>query len=152
MEAQQPAAVVRFQYRPYMKGARKAPAMAPQLTPIAWAMKATLEFFWIMASTAEIMINTTIRARMIVSCFFSSICLTIRPLSRSRVMVEEEVSTREDRVGMEAESTRMMTTAIRKGERLDSMVGMMLSYPSAGTPAALTGIWLEKSRPKPPRK
>ena len=32
-----------FQYSPYRNGARKAPAMAPQLTPMAWAMKATGE-------------------------------------------------------------------------------------------------------------
>ena len=40
---QQAARVAFFQYRPYRKGARKAPASAPQLTPISWAIKVTLE-------------------------------------------------------------------------------------------------------------
>ena len=40
---QQAALEARFQYNPNRKGARKAPASAPQLTPISWAMKVTLE-------------------------------------------------------------------------------------------------------------
>ena len=44
MAAQHPVFVVFFQYSPYRNGARKAPAIAPQLTPIACAIKATLEF------------------------------------------------------------------------------------------------------------
>ena len=96
--------------------------------------------------------NTTMRIRMIRSCFFSSIFLMTRPLSRSSVMVEEEVSTREDRVDIEAESTRMMTTAIRKGDRLFSMVGMTLSKPPTGLPPFAAPSSSAKRRPKPPRK
>ena len=39
----QAALVARFQYRPYRNGARKAPASAPQDTPMSCAMKVTLE-------------------------------------------------------------------------------------------------------------
>ena len=46
---------------------------------------------------------------------------------KSSVKVELEVSTREERVDMEAESTRMTTTAMRKVGRPESMVGMMAS-------------------------
>ena len=66
---------------------------------------------------------------------------------KSRVRVELEASTREDRVDMEAESTRMTTTAMSTSDSPESMVGMMESYPLAAT-----SIWSEKSRPKPPRK
>ena len=73
-------------------------------------------------------------------------------MSRSSVMVEDEVSTREDRVDMEAESTRMMTMAISTSGRLDSMAGTMESY----TMAPLALYWMAgspaNSRPKPPRK
>ena len=43
---------------------------------------------------------------------------------KSMVRVEEEAMTREDRVDMEAESTRMTTRAINPSDRLESMVGM----------------------------
>ena len=42
---QQAALVALFQYRPKRKGARKAPARAPQLTPMSWAMKVTLDLY-----------------------------------------------------------------------------------------------------------
>ena len=45
----------------------------------------------------------------------------------SSVKVEPEVSTSEERVDMEAESTRMMTTPIIKSGRDASMDGTMLS-------------------------
>ena len=96
--------------------------------------------------------NTTISARMISSCFFSSMSLITRPFSRSSVTVEEDVSTREDSVDMEAESTRMITTAIRNGDRDCSIVGMTLSKPPAGFPPPAAPSSSENSRPKPPRK
>ena len=96
--------------------------------------------------------NTTISTRMISSCFFSSMSLITRPLSRSSVTVEEDVSTRDDSVDMEAESTRMITTAIRNGERVCSIVGITLSNPPAGFPPSTAPSSAAKSRPKPPRK
>ena len=90
---------------------------------------------------------------MVSSCRFSSIFFTTWPLSRSRVTVEEEVSTREDRVDMEAESTRMMTMAMRMSGRLESMAGITASKPPTGLPVAgFTPTTSENSRPKPPRK
>ena len=41
---QQASLVVFFQYRPYRKGARNAPASAPHDTPISCAMNLTLSF------------------------------------------------------------------------------------------------------------
>ena len=77
-----------------------------------------------MASTAEMAMNTAIRQRMMNTCFFSSISLIMCPLSRSRVMVELEVSTRELRVDMEADSTRITTRPISSGERFSSIAGI----------------------------
>ena len=126
--------------------------MAPQLTPIAWAIKAMPVLAWTIASAAEITMKTTISTRRVSSCFFSSIFFTTWPFSRSSVTVEEEVSTREDRVDMEAESTRTITIAIRTGDSVCSMVGMTLSNPPAGLPPPAAPSSSENSRPKPPRK
>ena len=94
---------------------------------MSWAMKVTLDLYWMMASTTEMAMNTTMSARITNTCRFSSISLKMCPFSRSRVRVELEVSTREDRVDMEAESTRMTTTASRMSGRSESMAGMMES-------------------------
>ena len=68
--------------------------------------------------------NTTIRQRITKTCFFWSISFTTWSFSRSRVRVELEVSTRELRVDMEADSTRITTTAMSRAGRPESMVGM----------------------------
>ena len=47
------------------------------------------------------------------------------------VSVELDAITREDSVDMEADRTRITTSAIRIGDRLDSMVGMTESKPFA---------------------
>ena len=65
--------------------------------------------------------------RAISSCFFSLMFLASFPLMKSSVSVELEVRTREERVDMEAERTRITTMAIRKVERPESMVGMTAS-------------------------
>ena len=90
---------------------------------MSWAMKVTLDLYWMRASTTEMRTNTTMRQRMMSTCRFSSIFLITWPLRRSRVRVELEVSTREERVDMEAESTRMTTRAISRSGRPESMVG-----------------------------
>ena len=110
-------------------------------------MKVTLDLYWMMASTTEMAMNTTMRHRITRTCFFWLMPFTRWSRIRSRVRVELEASTREDRVDMEAESTRMTTTAMSTSDSPESMVGMMESYPLAAT-----SIWSEKSRPKPPRK
>ena len=46
---------------------------------------------------------------------------------KSRVRVELEASTREDRVDMEADSTRITTMAMSTSGSPESMVGMMES-------------------------
>ena len=60
---------------------------------------------------------------MVSTCFFSSIFLTMLSLRKSSVRVEEEASTREDRVDIEADRTRITITPSRKGERVSSIVG-----------------------------
>ena len=59
------------------------------------------------------------------------------PLRKSRVKVEEEVMTREERVDIDAERTRIMTTPIsRSGREEASIWGTMLSktgLPPSGT-------------------
>ena len=66
-QTQTDALLVRFQYKPYRKGARNAPASAPQLTPISCAIKVTLDLYWMIAITTEMVINTAIRIRIIKS-------------------------------------------------------------------------------------
>ena len=129
--AQTDAVVVFFQNRPYMNGARKAPARAPQEIPISCAMKVGGSS----ARITEITMKNTIRTRMISSCCFSFISFTIFPLIRSSVRVELEVRTKEDRVDMEAERTRITTTPISTSGRVESMAGMIASY--ATVPSAL---------------
>ena len=60
--------------------------------------------------------------------------------------------TREERVDIEADNTRITTRAIISGDNPDSIVGMTESKPSTGTPASFTPISSVKRRPKPPRK
>ncbi len=63
------------------------------------------------------------------------------------VKVELDAMTRELRVDMEAESTKITTRAISTGPRFCSIVGITESKP----PEAMS-IWSENSLPKPPRK
>ena len=100
-----------------------------------------------MAITAEITMKTAIRIRITLSCCPSFISFFMAGLMKSSVSVEEEVSTREESVDMEADRTRITTSAIRMAGRLDSIVGMMESNP----PLARS-ILSENRRPKPPRK
>ena len=75
---------------------------------------------------------------------FSLFCFLDRGAMRSRVMVEAEVMAREDRVDMEAASTRISTRPMsqappfpRSASTLFSMAGMMASK-EAGLPAAFS--------------
>ena len=130
-QAAHAAGLVRFQYKPYRNGARKAPASAPQLMPISCAMNVMFPLYWMMAIKAEMKMNTTISTRMLRSCFFSLMSFTILSLRKSIVSVELEAMTREESVDMLAESTRMTASAITTSDSPESIVGMMASYPSA---------------------
>ena len=59
---------------------------------------------------------------------------------KSSVRVELEASTRDERVDMEAERTRMTTMAMRMAGRPESMVGITESKPPAMLPSALNCI------------
>ena len=127
------AFVAFFQYSPYRKGARKAPASAPQETPIICAMKVMPGFASLMmAMAAETAMKKTIKPCIIPTTVFSSGSFFILGMITSRVSVELEVSTSEDRVDMEAESTSTITIAMMTSGSVDSMVGMMVS--NAGFP------------------
>ena len=106
-----------------MKGARKAPARAPHEIPISWAIKVG----GLRAMTTERMMKKATRTRMTTSWVFSDISLTKVSFRKSNVSVELEVRTSEDRVDMEAESTRTMTMPIRKSGRVESIWGTMES-------------------------
>ena len=144
--AQTEAFVIFLEYSPYRKGARKAPARAPQEIPISCAIKVGGS----RAITTEITTKNTSKIRMHSSCFLSSIFFTRFPLIRSSVSVELEVSTREDKVDMEADSTSTITIPIRISGRDCNIVGIMASYTTL--PSALRIASESKSRPKPPRK
>ena len=77
--------------------------------------------------------NTTMRALIQRTCFLSFISLTMVPLMKSMVRVELDVITREERVDMEAERTRMTTSPMSMGLKLESIAGMMASKPSVLT-------------------
>ena len=121
------ALVAFFMYRPYMNGARNAPANAPQEMPISWAMKLTVVLYCMMAMTTEISMNTTISIRMMKTCFFSSMSLMMFPFRKSSVSVELEASTSEDSVDIDADRTRITTTPISSGDRVSSILGTMAS-------------------------
>ena len=91
--------------------------------------------------------KSTISTLITETCFFSVIFLSRLSRSRSSVMVELEVRTRDESVDMDAESTRMTTIPISRSGSPESMAGMMESKPFA-TMSTLP----EKRRPKPPRK
>ena len=69
---------------------------------------------------------------------------------KSSVSVEAEVSTSEESVDMEAESTKMITMPIRISGSVDSMEGTIASYRTE--PSALYSAGESNSRPNPPRK
>ena len=96
---------------------------------------------------AETAIKMTISTRIQNTCFLSLISFTILSLIRSIVSVELEAMTKEDKVDIEADNTRITTRAINKGCKFSSIVGMIESYPLAAI-----SILSEKRRPKPPKK
>ena len=67
------------------------------------------------------------------SCFFSSIFLTILSFKKSIVSVDDEAITSEESVDIDAERTRITTSAISGAESSLSIVGMIESNPFALT-------------------
>ena len=80
------------------------------------------------AMTAEIKIKNTMKILITKICFFSDISFFIDGLITSRVNVELDVSTKEERVDIEADSTSTMTMAIIMEGSEESMAGMIESY------------------------
>ena len=71
--------------------------------------------------------KTMSRLRIQATCFFSSISLTTLPLMRSSVSVEDEVSTSEESVDIEAESTMTTRMPSRRSGKFETRAGMMES-------------------------
>lgn len=90
---------------------------------MSWAMKSGGS----RARTTLMTIKATIRHCISTSWVLSFMFFTRLPLIKSRVRVELEVSTREERVDMDADSTSMTTIPINRSGRPDSMAGMMVS-------------------------
>lgn len=86
-----------------------------------------VEVYCTNAIAAEITTNTTIRPRIHAIWLFSGMLFMTLPLRRSRVSVEEEVSTNEESVDMEADKTSTTTMPSRISGSPESMVGMMES-------------------------
>ena len=121
--AQTAAFVTPFQYRPYINGARNAPASAPQEIPINCAIK-------VGGSNAIKTLITTKNTSIILmhrSCIFSSIFLTTFPLIRSSVKVELDVSTSDDKVDIDADNTNTITIPIKISGKVDNIDGIIAS-------------------------
>ena len=115
--------------------------------PMNCAIKPRLPLYCTVAITTDMRINTTIRSRMHKSCVLSFMSFIKAPFIKSRVRVEAEAITREERVDIEADKTSIITTPIRTGDRPESMEGIMESKP-----LSLTCAPVVNSLPKPPRK
>lgn len=122
-QAQTPALVTPFQYSPYKKGAKNAPAKAPQEIPINCAMNVGGSN----AKNTDTATNATISRRIRLSCFFSPIPTIIHRGKKSNVNVEADVKTREDKVDMDADNTSTITIPIRMSGSDDSIWGIIPS-------------------------
>lgn len=91
------------------------------------------------AMTADSMTKNTINKRITVTDFLSEtsflLFLVMMGISTSSASVEDEVSAKDERVDMEADSTNTMTNAIMMAGNEDNMEGMMRSCKT--TPASL---------------
>ena len=125
----------RLEYSPQKNGPKNEPASAPHEMLISCAMNVMDELYCTSAITAEITMNTTISTRMYTSCFFSLMFFTTLSFSRSSVSVDDDVSTSDDSVDMDALSTSTITMPMSRSGSVDSMVGMIESY--TGVPAAV---------------
>lgn len=77
-----------------------------------------------MAIITEMAMKITISIRMQISCCFSFMSFTMLSLITSMVRVELEAMTREDKVDMEADSTKITTSPIKRGDKFSSMAGI----------------------------
>ena len=80
-----------------------------------------------MAINAETRTKKATNTRMEIILLFSVMGFLLRGAIRSKVMVEPEVSTNEDKVDMDAESTSTRITPIRIGPNFSTMEGIRSS-------------------------
>ena len=104
-----------------------------------------------MAITAETRIKNTISNLINVTCFFSVISFLHAGFITSKVNVELDVSTSEERVDIDADNTSTITTAITIEGNVESMVGIIVS--NKGFPVASLMVILSLyNLPNPPKK
>ena len=102
-------------------------------------MRVEMEVVLLNAISTEISRNPPISTRMMVTSFLSVMDFFIAGLIMSIVKVELEVNTREDRVDMDAESTRTTTRPIsRSGSAVYSTAGIITS--NSGLPLERVAI------------
>ena len=90
--------------------------------------------------------NTTMKMRITSTCFLSSIFLITLSLSRSIVSVEDEAMTSEDRVDIEAESTRITTMAISSSGKSQNILNAInVAHEKGAGVVTFTGF--EKDNP-----
>lgn len=94
------------------------------------------------------------KIRITRTCFFSDISFTTTPFTTSIVRVELEVSTRPDKVDIDAESTSTTTRPISKSGNFDNINGTIPSKATLVLPSAAVTIKLSSwySLAKPPIK
>jgi len=91
------------------------------------AMKVTEDLTCTTAMTEETAMKNSTKPRTQEIVCFSCICLRRAGAMTSNVREEPEVNTKEDRVDMDAERTRMTTMPIRISDSPESICGTMLS-------------------------
>ena len=90
------------------------------------------------AIAADTATNTTSSARIQRSWLFSPMSFTTLSFSRSSVSVDDDVSTRELSVLMDAESTSTITSPTKTSGSPESMVGTIESYTGAPPEKAIS--------------
>ena len=130
-----------------MNGAKNAPAIAPHDTPISCAINVTELLYCTSASTAEIAMNTTTKIRINKTCADSFICGAKLSRIKSSVNVDAETITKLESVDIDADKTKITTSAIMPSDRPLNIVGIIESKPFAAM-----STWSENNLPKPPRK
>ena len=103
------------------------------------------------AITADTIMKNTMKILMIFTRSSSLMSFLLMGLITSSVKVELDVSTSDESVDMDAESTSTITTAMTSDGRVASIAGTMESN-SGVTPFDWYWISSAYSLPKPPRK
>ena len=92
------------------------------------------------AINAETAMKITIKTLMTKTCFFSVIFFTMLSFIISSVNVELDAKTSEERVDIDADNTKTITTAIKIFGNPSSIVGIIASNPPEGAPFTTSNL------------